>query len=508
MNSFPDSRAIVTGGAGFLGSFVVQKLRERGLREIFVPRKQDFDLTRREAAERLYREVKPNILFHLAASVGGIGANRENPGRFFYENLSMGLNVVEAARLYGKLENMVLIGTTCSYPKFTEIPFREEDLWKGYPEETNAPYGIAKKALLVMSQAYRAQYDMKSMYLIPANLYGPGDNFEPTTSHVIPALIRKIVEAKRDSSPKISVWGTGDASREFLYVEDCAEGIVAAAERYNGSLPVNLGTGEEIRIKDLVSMIKELVGYEGKVEWDLAKPDGQPRRRLDTTLAAREFDFHSSTDLRTGLRKTVDWYLSREKRPSLPSEDKGAECGGRNQKLQLHIGCGDRYIPGFIHVDARKLPHVDIVTAVDQLHMFADGSVDLIYCSHVLEHIRRGDESVVLREWHRVLRAGGLLRISVPDFDSMVTWHKQTGKLDDIMGLLYGRQNHEYNIHYQVFDFGRLSQLLLWAGFGEIRRYDWSKTIHKDYDDFSQAYLPHLDKKNGLLMSLNVEATK
>ncbi len=508
MVSLSDKRVTVTGGAGFLGSLVVQKLRERGVRDVFVVRKRDFDLTRREAAEHLYHEAKPNVLIHLAATVGGIGANRENPGLFFYENLSMGLNVIEAARLYDKLQKMVLVGTTCSYPKFTPTPFREDDFWNGYPEETNAPYAIAKKALLEMAQAYRAQYGLRSIYLIPANLYGPGDNFDPQSSHVIPALIQKFVLAKQGGYPTVSIWGTGEASREFLYAEDCAEGIVAAAERYEGKEPVNLGTGNEIKIRDLVSLIKDLVGYEGKIEWDRSKPDGQPRRSLDTTRAARLFDFHARTDLTTGLRATIKWYVFRTQQPILASE---GGSGGRSvtgEKLQLHIGCGDRFIPGFIHVDVRKLPHVDVVATAGHLPMFGGGSVDLIYCSHVLEHVRRGDESSVLREWHRVLKPGGVLRLAVPDFGSIVAWYEKSGKLDDVMGLLFGRQNHEHNVHYQTFDFARLSQLLRDSGFREIRKYDWSQTVHKDYDDFSQAYLPHLDKKNGLLMSLNVEATK
>src|SRR2546427_982453 len=236
-----------------------------------------------------------------------MGANRENPGRFFYENMARGMHVIEAARRYGRLQKLVFVGTTCSYPKFTPPPFREEDLWNGYPEETNAPYGIAKKALLVMAQGYRQQYGLKTIYLIPANLYGPRDNFDPRTSHVIPALIRKFAEAKTSSAPAVTVWGTGSVSREFLYVEDAAEGILLAAERYDGVDPVNLGTGSEIYIRDLVKLIKELVGYDGAVEWDTSKPDGQPRRRLDTQKALHEFGFRAATGLDTGLRKTIDW---------------------------------------------------------------------------------------------------------------------------------------------------------------------------------------------------------
>lgn len=508
MLSLAGKSVTVTGGAGFLGSFVVQELRKRGVRDVFVVRKRDFDLTRPEAAESLYRKAEPDILIHLAATVGGIGANAQNPGLFFGDNLRMGLNVIEAGRQYGKLQKIIIAGTTCSYPKFTPIPFREEDFWNGYPEETNAPYGIAKKALLEMAQAYRAQYGLNSIYLIPANLYGPGDNFDPRSSHVIPALIRKFVQAKQDGCKSVLIWGTGKASREFLYAEDCAEGIIAAAERYEGKEPVNLGTGEEIEIANLVTLIKGLVGYEGNIEWDHSKPDGQPRRRLDTTRAAQEFDFHARTELTAGLRATIEWYISRSKQPTCAVGDGSRERPATGEKLQLHIGCGDRIIPGFINVDVRKLPHVDVVAAADHLPMFGGGTVDLIYSSHVLEHVRRGGEPTVLNEWHRVLRPGGVLRLAVPDFESIVTWYKRSGMLDDIMGLLYGGQNHEHNVHYQTFDFARLSQLLLKAGFREVYRYDWSQTVHKDYDDFSQAYLPHLDKKNGLLMSLNVEATK
>lgn len=313
---FSDKRIVVTGGAGFLGSFVVDRLREQGCSGVFVPRKKRYDLTQREAAAQLYLDAKPEILFHLAATVGGIGANRENPGRFFYENMVMGLHVIDEARRYGRLEKLVVVGTTCSYPKHTPTPFREDNLWDGYPEETNAPYGIAKKSLLVMIQGYREQYGLKSIYLIPANLYGPRDNFDLETSHVIPALIHKFVEAKERGESSVCVWGTGKVSREFLYVEDAAEGILLAAERYQAAKPVNLATGAEIQIKDLVRMIKELVSYEGDVVWDTSKPDGQPRRCLDVQAALREFGFRAKTDLETGLRGPISWWAQIQDSPS------------------------------------------------------------------------------------------------------------------------------------------------------------------------------------------------
>jgi GDP-L-fucose synthase len=301
-------RIVVTGGSGFLGKFVVERLENEGARDIFVPRKRDYDLCHREVVARLYADAQPQILIHLAATVGGIGANRSNPGKFFYENMAMGLHVVDEARLYHRLEKLVIVGTTCSYPKHTPTPFREEDLWNGYPEETNAPYAVAKKALLVMAVGYREQYGLNGIYLIPANLYGPGDNFDPETSHVIPALIRKFVEAKEAGSASVDVWGTGEVSREFLYVEDAAEGIVLATLRYGGKDPVNLGTGCEIRIRDLVDDIRNLVGYEGEVSWNSSRPDGQPRRRLDVKKALDEFGFCARTSLHEGLKKTLSWY--------------------------------------------------------------------------------------------------------------------------------------------------------------------------------------------------------
>lgn len=309
MGSIRHKRITVTGGNGFLGSFVVSRLKEEGPSEICIPRSREFDLRLQGDVAKLYAQAKPHILIHLAATVGGIGANRSNPGRFFYDNMAMGIHIIEEARRYGNLEKLVFVGTTCSYPKHTPTPFREEDLWNGYAEETNAPYGIAKKALLVMSEGYRQQYGLNSIYLIPANLYGPGDNFDPRTSHVIPALIRKFVEAKENGSPSVEVWGTGNVSREFLYVDDAAEGIVSATLRYASGDPVNLGTGTEILIRDLVKEIQELVGHSGRIIWDPTQPDGQPRRRLDVTKAQREFGFRARTDLRTGLANTLAWYL-------------------------------------------------------------------------------------------------------------------------------------------------------------------------------------------------------
>ncbi len=308
MGALTGKRIVVTGGSGFLGRFVVEQLEKEGARNVFVPRKRDYDLCQREDVVRMYADAQPQVLIHLAATVGGIGANRSNPGRFFYENMAMGLHVVDEARLYHRLEKLVIVGTTCSYPKHTPTPFREEDLWNGYPEETNAPYAIAKKALLVMAVGYREQYGLNSIYVIPANLYGPGDNFDPASSHVIPALIRKFVEAKEAGSAAVEVWGTGEVSREFLYVEDAAKGIVLATLRYGGTDPINLGTSHEIRIRDLVDQIRSLVGYEGGVIWNRSQPDGQPRRRLEVRKAYDEFGFRAETDLPEGLSKTLSWY--------------------------------------------------------------------------------------------------------------------------------------------------------------------------------------------------------
>ena len=297
----------VTGGAGFLGSFVVEELKERGCTHTFVPRSKDYNLVDNEAVKKLYRDSKPDIVIHLAAIVGGIGANRENPGKFFYDNLMMGVQMMEQGRLFG-LEKFVAIGTVCAYPKFTPVPFREEDLWNGYPEETNAPYGLAKKMLLVQSQAYRQQYRFNSIYLLPVNLYGPRDNFDPKSSHVIPALIKKCIDAIRNGEKEIVVWGTGKPTREFLYVEDAARGILLATERYDKSDSVNLGSGFEISIKDLVNLIARLTGFKGKIIWDTSKPDGQPRRCLDTSKAEKEFGFKAKTNFEEGLKKTIDWY--------------------------------------------------------------------------------------------------------------------------------------------------------------------------------------------------------
>lgn len=301
-------RIVVTGGAGFLGSCVVEKLRARGCREIFVPRARDYDLTNPQACARLYTDTRPDVVIHLAAEVGGIGANRLRPGRFFYANMAMGLNLIEEGRRYRKLDKFVQVGTICAYPKFTPIPFREEELWNGYPEETNAPYGVAKKALLVMLQGYRAEYGFPGIYLLPVNLYGPRDNFDLQTSHVIPAMIRKFIEAREQGTPEVVLWGSGEPSREFLYVEDAAEAIVLATERYDGEEPVNLGTGQEIRIRELAALIARLCGYAGATVWDRQQPDGQPRRCLDTSRAKAWFGFTASTPFEEGLRRTIRWF--------------------------------------------------------------------------------------------------------------------------------------------------------------------------------------------------------
>lgn len=300
-------RVVVTGGAGFLGSFVVEKLQERGCREIIVPRSREYDLRNRDAIVKLYEVARPHIVIHLAAVVGGIGANRRNPGRFFYDNAIMGIQLMEYARQFG-VEKFVAIGTVCSYPKVTPVPFKEDDLWNGYPEETNAPYGLAKKMMLVQAQAYRAQYGFNAIYLIPVNLYGPRDNFDLETSHVIPAIIRKCVEAKESGRDEIVLWGDGSPTREFLYVEDAAEGIILATERYNGEFPINLGTGEEISIRDLAALIARETCFKGRFVWDTTKPNGQPRRCLDTTRAKELFGFQAKYRLREGIAKTVVWF--------------------------------------------------------------------------------------------------------------------------------------------------------------------------------------------------------
>jgi GDP-L-fucose synthase len=297
----------VTGGAGFLGSFVCDRLREAGVRDLFVPRSAEYDLRDRGAIEGLLRDRRPTLLIHLPAVVGGIGANRKNPGRFFYDNAIMGIQIIEACRRHG-VEKTVVLGTICAYPKYTPVPFREEALWDGYPEETNAPYGVAKKALLVQCQAYREQYGMNAVYLLPVNLYGPRDNFDLHSSHVIPALIRKCVEARDRGERSITLWGDGTPTREFLYVDDAAEAVVLATERYNGGMPVNVGSGEEVSIRDLATKIAAVCGFEGRIEWDETKPNGQPRRCLDVSRAAHEFGFRSRTRLEAGLRETVEWY--------------------------------------------------------------------------------------------------------------------------------------------------------------------------------------------------------
>ena len=302
-----DKRVVVTGGAGFLGSFVVEHLRTKGCRQIIVPRSRDYDLVEMEAVRRLYADTTPDVLIHLAARVGGIGANQANPGRFFYENLMMGSQLIEIGRQRG-LGKLVAIGTICAYPKFAPIPFQEDDIWAGYPEETNAPYGLAKKMMLVQSQAYRQQYGFNSIVLFPVNLYGPHDNFDLQTSHVIPALIRKCVEARDTGASEIVLWGDGTPTREFLYAEDAAEGILLAAEQYDDSRPLNLGTGEEISINGLATMIATEVGYTGRIAWDKTKPNGQPRRCLDVSRIKQTIGFQAKHTLRDGLKKTIAWF--------------------------------------------------------------------------------------------------------------------------------------------------------------------------------------------------------
>lgn len=307
MNFWKDKRVVLTGGGGFLGRVVKAQLEARGCKNITVPRSAQCDLRKAAAIRKLYTQARPDMVIHLAAVVGGIGANRENPGKFFYDNLMMGVELIEQARQF-EIPKFVAIGTICAYPKFCPVPFKEETIWDGYPEETNAPYGLAKKMLLVQSQAYRQQYGLNSIFLLPVNLYGPGDNFSWESSHVIPALIRKCVEAKKRADRSITVWGTGRATREFLYVDDAARGIVLAAEKYNSSEPVNLGAGFEISIKKLVELIARLTKFKGEIIWDKTQPDGQPRRCLDTTRARKEFGFEAKVSFETGLKKTIAWY--------------------------------------------------------------------------------------------------------------------------------------------------------------------------------------------------------
>jgi GDP-L-fucose synthase len=312
-NSFwSGKKVVVTGGVGFLGNFVIQKLKDHGATDIFIPTIEEFNLVDPEAVDRLLNRTHPDIIIHLAAHVGGIGANREHPAEFFYDNLMMGVQLIHQAWKM-RVQKFVAIGTVCAYPKFTPVPFNEDDLWMGYPEETNAPYGLAKKMLLVQSQAYRQQYGFNSIFLLPVNLYGPGDNFNLETSHVIPALIRKCIEAEQGGEKELVVWGDGSPTREFLYVEDAAEGIVSAAERYDGAEPVNLGSGYEISIKDLAGLIVKLTGFSGKIVWDTTKPNGQPRRCLDISRAERYFSFRAKVNFEEGLQRTIDWYRTTRK---------------------------------------------------------------------------------------------------------------------------------------------------------------------------------------------------
>ncbi|MBO7435639.1 GDP-L-fucose synthase [bacterium] len=319
--NFTEKRICVTGGLGFLGSHLIDRLKARGCKNVFIADRDKYDLTKEAEIVRMYEEIKPDIVIHLAAVVGGIGANREHPGSFYYLNMVMGAMLIEQARLHN-IEKFVALGTICAYPKFTPVPFKETDLWLGYPEETNAPYGLAKKMMMVQLQAYRQEYDFHGIYLLPVNLYGPRDNFDDRSSHVIPALIKKCVEAKEAGADSIEVWGTGKATREFFYVEDAAEAIALAAEKYDGIEPVNLGAGFEISIKDLVELIAKLTGFTGKIVWDSSKPDGQPRRCLDTTRAFEYFGFKAHTNFEEGLKKTIEWY--KENREALAK--KYAKC--------------------------------------------------------------------------------------------------------------------------------------------------------------------------------------
>jgi len=314
LSPFPYQRVVVTGGGGFLGSYVVEKLQQHGAETIIVPRRCEYDLVQLPDIQRLYRETRPDLVIHLAAVVGGIGANRANPGRYFYDNLMMGVQLMEEAR-HHQVSKFVALGTICAYPKSTPVPFREEDLWNGYPEETNAPYGLAKKMMLVQSQAYRQQYGFNSIFLLPVNLYGPGDNFDLETSHVIPALVRKCVDAVESDRHQLVVWGDGSPTREFLYVDDAAEGILLAAERYDASAPINIGSSFEISIRDLVETIVQLTGFQGEVVWDTSKPNGQPRRKLDVSRAQETFGFTAQTSFTDGLAATIQWYRAHRQVP-------------------------------------------------------------------------------------------------------------------------------------------------------------------------------------------------
>lgn len=311
MNYWDNKKVIVTGGAGFLGGFVVEKLKEKNCANIFIPRSKDYDLRDPQIIDKLYKQVNPDMVIHLAAHVGGIGANQKFPGTLFYDNAVMGINLIEKARQHG-IGKFITVGTVCSYPKFTPVPFKEENLWDSYPEETNAPYGLAKKMLLVQSQAYRDEFGLNAIFLILVNLYGPKDNFDYESSHVIPALIRKFAEAKANEHAQVTLWGTGKPSREFIYVEDAAEGIVLGSELYNGNEPINIGTGNEITIKELANLIKNKIGYKGEIVWDSSKPDGQPRRKLDVTKAKNLFGFAAKTSLSEGIDATIDWYLKNQ----------------------------------------------------------------------------------------------------------------------------------------------------------------------------------------------------
>jgi GDP-L-fucose synthase len=317
MSWLRDKRIVVTGGAGFFGGYVVRRLQSLGCHDVFVVRRADYDLTRGDDVVRMYEDARPEVVIHMAAKVSGIGYIMERPAEFFYDNLMMGVQVMEQGRRHG-VEKLVAITTVCSYPKDAPVPFREEDLWRGYPEETNAPYGLAKKMFIVQAQAYRQQYGFNAICLLPANLYGPGDNFDPDSSHVIPALIRKCLEAVEKGLDTIEVWGTGSASREFLFVEDAAEAVVLATERYNGAEPINIGAGHEVTIRKLAEVIVELTGFQGRIAWDPSKPDGQPRRCLDTSKAEREFGFKAKTPLEVGLRNTIRWYVEQEARGEVP----------------------------------------------------------------------------------------------------------------------------------------------------------------------------------------------